>query len=315
MRTMKKKYLIYVLCLLSVIMLFPAKAFAREPIDLSRTASLTLNFEAKDGPVQGVNFKIYKVADISEFCDFTPIGQFAQYPVSFEDLTADGWRKLATTLYSCVVNDSDAEPDITVSTDREGNVKLENMELGLYLVIGEPFNHAREDYVPEPFLVNLPSVMEDNDTWLFEVTSEVKYSSSTDSRPVDIEVLKVWDDNDAPDRPDGIVVQLYDGYTISETVILNKENNWYHKWTGIYGGTTWSVVEPDVPEGYTVSIEKQGNRFVITNSKGGTTTTRTPGGRLPQTGVLWWPVPTLVCAGIAVFLIGWIRRRRSRNEA
>lgn len=314
MRTMKKRYLMYVLCLLSVIMLFPAKAFAREPIDLTKTASLTIHFESEDGNVSGVNFKMYKVAEISEFCDFTPIGQFAEYPVSFENQTTDSWRKLATTLYSYVVNDQDAEPDIIASTDEEGNIKLENMELGLYLVLGESFNRWRLDYVVEPFLVNLPGIMEDNDTWLFDVTSNVKYSASTDSQPVDIEVLKVWDDNDNPDRPDGVIVQLYDGYTISETVILNKENNWHYKWSGIYGGTTWSVKEVNVPEGYTVSIDKQGDCFVITNSNG-TVTPKTPGGKLPQTGVLWWPVPTLACAGIAVFLVGWIRRRRSQDEA
>ena len=314
MRTMKRRCLMYVLCLLSVIILFPAKVFAREPIDLTRTANLTIHFEAEDGPVHGVNFKIYKVAEISEFSDYTPIGRFAEYPVSFENNTADSWRKLSTTLYGYVVNDPEAEPDITASTDAEGNIKLENMELGLYLVLGASFNHDRQDYVPEPFLVNLPGIMDDNDTWLFDVTSKVKYSNSTDSQPVDIEVLKVWNDNDNPDRPDGIVVQLYDGYTISETVILNKDNNWHYKWSNIYGGTTWSVREVDVPEGYTVSIDKQGTCFVITNSKDGIPPKK-PGGKLPQTGVLWWPVPMLVCAGMAIFLVGWIRRRRSQNEA
>ena len=33
------------------------------------------------------------------------------------------------------------------------------------------------------------------------------------------------------------------------------------------------------------------------------------GPALPQTGVLWWPVPLLACAGMALFLAGWARRR------
>ena len=31
---------------------------------------------------------------------------------------------------------------------------------------------------------------------------------------------------------------------------------------------------------------------------------------LPQTGMLWWPVPVLLCAGLLSLLIGISRRRR-----
>ena len=31
--------------------------------------------------------------------------------------------------------------------------------------------------------------------------------------------------------------------------------------------------------------------------------------RLPQTGMLWWPVPVLACGGMVLFLIGWSRGR------
>lgn len=37
---------------------------------------------------------------------------------------------------------------------------------------------------------------------------------------------------------------------------------------------------------------------------------RIPGNKLPQTGVLWWPVPTLLCAGFIFVMIGVIRRRK-----
>lgn len=34
---------------------------------------------------------------------------------------------------------------------------------------------------------------------------------------------------------------------------------------------------------------------------------------LPQTGVLWWPVPLLACGGLLLFSIGWGRRRRDEK--
>lgn len=37
--------------------------------------------------------------------------------------------------------------------------------------------------------------------------------------------------------------------------------------------------------------------------------------QLPQTGQLWWPVPVLICAGLACIVVGLIRRRREQDEA
>lgn len=38
------------------------------------------------------------------------------------------------------------------------------------------------------------------------------------------------------------------------------------------------------------------------------------GGRLPQTGQLWWPVPVLVCAGLGSIVVGLLRRREGEDE-
>ncbi len=42
--------------------------------------------------------------------------------------------------------------------------------------------------------------------------------------------------------------------------------------------------------------------------------TPTNAAKLPQTGQLWWPVPVLVVAGIALFSIGWLRSRKDESE-
>lgn len=38
------------------------------------------------------------------------------------------------------------------------------------------------------------------------------------------------------------------------------------------------------------------------------------GGKLPQTGQLWWPVPVLTAAGLLCIVAGLLRRRGNRNE-
>lgn len=42
---------------------------------------------------------------------------------------------------------------------------------------------------------------------------------------------------------------------------------------------------------------------------------KTPGGpKLPQTGVLWWPVPVLLAAGLMLVIVGLVRRRTDDAE-
>lgn len=40
----------------------------------------------------------------------------------------------------------------------------------------------------------------------------------------------------------------------------------------------------------------------------------TPGNKLPQTGLLWWPVSVLTVAGLLMILLGFARRRNADNE-
>ena len=164
--------------------------------------------------------------------------------------------------------------------------------------------------------------------------------------------LKVWKDTGAESlRPQEVSVQLLRNGTVYASAKLNEANNWSYEWNGLDRSDTWELVEETVPAGYTVSVTREGVTFVVTNTRGTPNTPggggdnppgepgvpMTPGtpstpmsGRppeapspasdkpkrptkLPQTGVLWWPVPLLAGGGLLLFGIGWYRARR-RDE-
>lgn len=117
-------------------------------------------------------------------------------------------------------------------------------------------------------------------------------------------------------RPAFIEVQLLRDGRVFDTVRLREENNWSHTWTGLDADFAWSVVETAVPAGYTVRVERAGITFVLTNTRPEPEEPEepeTPGGKLPQTGSLWWPVPVLALAGLFLLLLGWGRRRADRG--
>lgn len=79
-------------------------------------------------------------------------------------------------------------------------------------------------------------------------------------------VEKVWNDNNNPDRPTSITVNLLRNGEVYETVTLSAANGWDYNWPNLDAGYTWSVQEVNVAEGYEPGIVRSGDTFVITNT-------------------------------------------------
>lgn len=308
---------------------------AAEPLDISRPVSLTVCFEADEVKCRGVEFQIYQIAKMSESMEFTLTGAFQDYPVSLKGLDSAGWRALTQTLEAYIVRDK-IKPFDTEETGNDGRAVFDDLGAGLYLVTGHSYRSGSYTYTPEPFLAALPGRSQESDAWIYHASASCKYDSHY--RPsggggsdgtVQRKVLKVWNDGgDRGQRPDEIVVQLLRDDEVYDTVVLNAENNWRYLWEELDSGFRWRVTEYDTPPGYTVSVERQGITFVMTNTyrpftdipdgeiPQGWPYENIPddlvplanlpgGGRLPQTGMLWWPVPMMAGCGLFLFLSGW----------
>ena len=294
------------------ILCFSAPASAQESVDLGRKGSLTVRFGENETFFSGVEFSLYRVAEVSETGSFTLTGDFSQYPVALEDLDSSGWRSLAQTLSAYAARDELA-PLRTQETGQDGTATFSGLTPGLYLAIGSQYTHEGIVYTPEALLLSLPGLGEDG-SWEYDVESTCKFDQ--EERPggfVQRKVQKVWDDEGNTDiRPEQIAVQLLKDGTVVDTVNLSQENNWQYTWDNLAAGATWQVVEAAVPDGYTVTVQQEGTTCVLTNTSKETTPDDPPSGdtpRLPQTGLLWWPVPLLALGGAVCLAAGLILRR------
>lgn len=120
-------------------------------------------------------------------------------------------------------------------------------------------------------------------------------------------MYKKWVDANSANRPLEVTVQLIGNGEIVDEVKLNKENGWQYRWKNLDGRVAWRVIENPVPDGYLPSYSEEGNLIVITNTNRKTTQEDSS---LPQTGLLWWPVPALALSGAVLFCIGWARIKR-----
>ena len=329
MKTKKwRKMLGSLLACLLLAALLPTAAMARGLIDTGKPVSLTVRY-----PCKGITFRLYRVAEVSAYGEYTLTGDFQDDPVTLKQPDQAGWRALAATLDGYAARDQ-RKPLATRETDANGQLIFSGLEAGMYLVTWQKHTTSGYTYTPVPFLVSLPG-LDGEDNWVYDVTAGPKYDrEKVPVRPgavtVDRKVLKVWEDDGAEDaRPESITVQLLRNGKVYDTVTLSGKNRWSYAWDGLSKDDTWQVVEADVPEEYTVTVSREGITFVVTN----TLTEELPdeptpegplpevpeenipdepvpqGPALPQTGVLWWPVPLLACAGMALFLAGWARRR------
>ena len=231
------------------------------------------------------------------------------YPVSLEDLDSSGLRSLAQTLDAYVARDT-LTPLLSQKTGEDGMVSFEGLSPGLYLVLGESYTQDNTVYTPSPMLFYLPGQGEDGG-WEYKVTASCKFDQEeTTDATVFRKVQKVWKDSgNQSKRPEMVFVQLLENGAVVDTVALSEENNWEYTWEGLDASSRWQVAETNVPDGYTVTVTQEGTLFVVTNTYPG----KTPS-KLPQTGLLWWPVPLLACAGLALVIAGAAARRRGRGS-
>lgn len=232
-------------------------------------------------------------------------------------------------------------------------IRQKKLDAGLYLVRNDAFQRDQTRFDRGVSLVMLPSLDPVENKWNYDAVIQPKLNHHPipvypdEPTFTTREVLKVWKDDANPqNRPKEITVQLLQNGVVYDTVTLNASNNWRYTWDQLDNWSDWTVVE-QTPAGYTVTVTQEGITFVITNtstsehpsettvpstspSEPGTsessTQPDTPGHpdnpdepdkpdqpNLPQTGLLWWPVPLLAAAGLICVIAG-ITITRHRHE-
>lgn len=295
---------------------------------LAANLSISIRFAEEGKGIPNAEFHLYSVAGITEGC-YVLAGDFRDYPVRITPETGSDWNDLARTLEGYIKRDG-LKPHRSGKTDGEGMLCFDTLNPGLYLVLGGTYEYDGCTYQTESFLVGLP----DGESSC-EVT--VKYTVDKNETPdkpgkpetVVRRVLKVWKDHGhTAARPESIVVDLLRDGEVYDAVTLSEESGWRHTWNDLPADSQWLVVERE-NAGYLVEVSQKGITFVVTNTfddpgdpgdpddpgdpgdpddPGNPSDPDEPG--LPQTGVLWWPVPVLAVLGALLYLTGAVVERR-----
>jgi hypothetical protein len=227
-----------------------------------------------------VKFSLYNVGSIDSNNQYSLNEQFAAYSVAINDSSA------AQTLAAYIQRDN-ITPTYQAVTNSENKAVFSNVEKGIYIAIGETYTQNKTKYTALPSLFAV-----DGDVAIkakYETTTVSQSSSggggggssssSTSSKlRQNVSVYKEWKGADLKSRT-AVTVQLLKNGEVYGDAELNSANNWRYTWKNLSTSYDWTVVEKTVPDGFEVSVDKDGDSFVITNTKKGyvetTTTTET----------------------------------------
>lgn len=326
-----------ILCLF-LTALIPLNAFAQQ-IDTSKKGSLCVAYAIDAKAVSGVEFSIFHVAELSSDMKITYTDDFKHYKVNVDEVFNSG------ALFEAYVQVDGIAPAAKAKTNASGMATFNNLQPGVYLILGEDIEKDGYIYTATPTVVSVPGKVNADDEWNYDVIvmpksegiavspggDDVPSGSDTPSNPpsdsdlptggddipsgsdvAKVKVLKVWEDEGNDDkRPESIEVLLIENGDIFDSVVLSEDNNWTYLWDGLDSNKKYMVIEKNVPEGYTVSLSREGISYVLTNTAEKKQPPVNPDDDedLPQTGQLWWPVPILAVVGLALVVTGLAVRK------
>lgn len=281
------------LCLtLCVVFILPLTAFADGFVSGKKgSVSVELIDNTANTPVAGAELTAYHVATVSLNSSgdlvYVYTDEFDGCGIALDDSSITS--KLDTYIQSNSVS------ALKAVTDAKGKAVFSNLPVGLYFV--KQMN-AVAGYAPcRPFIVTVP--YKKGNRYIYSVDASPK----TDiARLTDITIKKVWNTDESTKIADKVTIQLLRDGAVIETLTLSKSNGWKVTVSDMPESDAYSVVEINVPNGFTPTYSHNGYEFTVTNTAS-----------LIETGQLVWPVPILAMAGILFITLGYVALRRQED--
>ena len=285
--------LIAVLLAAWMLLVMPVTVLAAE-FDMDRVGSISVTLMEPEGkkPIEGAELSLYHVAEVSlnseNKLSYTFTGEFENCGCPLDDPELSGKLELFIQ----------AEPVDArrIVTDANGTAVFTELPLGLYFVRQ---TNTVAGYAPcSSFLVTIPN--DGSEGYVYDVNASPK----TDVvKRTDISIRKVWNTDASTEAAQSVTVRLMRDGAVIETAVLSEENNWQVVYTDLPESDAYSIVEVDVPNGFTATYTRNGYDFTVTNTAA-----------LIQTGQLVWPIPVLAMAGLCLIAVGTTVLRRTRDD-
>lgn len=282
---------IMILFIFLVICFIPSiTVYAKDPLDRKGSIEITLK-EGTDNYIEGAEITIYHIADAvndNGNLAYSLREELGTCDINLNDLTD---KDLVSNVSKCDIGNAVKHID---STNEDGVVKFEELDLGLYFIKQTNSVNGYSDF--DSFLIAIPKI--ENDAWVYDVKAKPK----TDIyKVIDVVIEKKWNSH-SNNIPKQVTIELYNDEELVATVILNDENNWTYTFERLMLSDKYHVKEINIPDGYTPSYKVNDYVFTVTNTD-----------TLADTGQIFYPIIIFFVLGFSLILTG-LRLIRSEEK-
>ena len=261
--------LCFCLCFIPQYVAAASTTEAREPIVTDKECTLTIFYGFDGTAFSDQTVSLYKIADVSENFQYTLTSTFAASSLILNGIQTNGeWNIVRSTLESYIFANNIA-PSMVTTTDEFGLAQFTGLLPGLYLASAVTVPLDKGTCFFDSALIALPGLGADG-LWQYQVSVNAKAEVLPPVDPdeeTELKVLKLWrGDENRNVRPESIEVEIFCDGISYKTVILSEENHWAYSWSAKDDGSSWTVVERNVPQGYTMTVEERQSTFVLTNT-------------------------------------------------
>jgi len=310
---MKRLLLKLLLCVSLVIGIlgFSVTSYAQS-VDTEKPCSYTVVYKHGNDTFEGLEIKVYRIAEVSAEGVYSLADGFKDYPVKLNGVTSqDEWRAIASTLAAYIAADG-IEPTEAGITDSDGKIVFSDIKAGMYLTLSVTTERDSEVTRFETFLTAIP-YPENDGIYSYDALAYPKFSSYVPT-PDETEhrVVKQWKDTGYADsRPEFVEVDILKNGIVESTQRLTADNNWSYSWKAPNDGAVWQAVERNVSPDYTVTVIESGSTIIVTNVH------NYDGMNAPQTGnvSVVWPYALAMCFAGSVLMIVAVWRRKTEGRA
>lgn len=246
-------------------------------IDADNNGSVKVLYMIEDHVVPNVSFQLYKLASVGDTGEFLWESWVGDHALSEAVSDASTVQKAVET--------SGTDYTVEQDTDANGLAVFPNIEPGIYLITGDAYTVDDIIYHAVPAAVQIPVVYEGQ--VLYDATVEIKHTFNREDEP------SVAPPTTEPpvSKPDKRPIPDVEGVSV-------KVHNPLPEWEPLK-----SYTPPRVEFIEDLSEVDSGSSIIDDNDV--PLANITPeGDKLPQTGLLNWPIPILTACGLVFGVVG-----------
>jgi hypothetical protein len=280
--------------------------------------SLTLDCQIEEKPIVGELFKLYLIADnvgggMSIASDFADVGFLPSEIDDIEEDTASQLTAFATTLEEYIAQQEkeahEIEPVAEDFTDSNGKIDFNNLEEGVYLLVGAEMTDGDTTYTPVASLISLPYVDTDHGDTDYSL---IVFPKIEMERPTGMTAVS-----------NNTIVPSSTTTTTTNTTTTNRQR----VTTDVPTITTTVTPETTLTDplltttttstsDLSTTSTTDSSLSSITSTSGSSTTivTTKPSQGLPQTGQLKWPILALSSGGLILFAMGYVLQKNNSDS-